>query len=156
MRTAALFLVAAVASAGAAVKNADTDLLQQDVCNAYLWGLQVLDWTCTETDTANIWTCENGTDATLQSSSVDNNSVGWETACTKSDGTWISPKQIKGTEALCDAYEAAALEADANRVLTDAEKETIEWVTACGGLDGASALTAFGAAVIAAVAALAF
>ena len=152
MRTAALSLFAAMVAA----KDANTDLLQQDVCNAYLWGLQVLDWECTETDTANIWTCENSADSTLQSSSVDNTSAGWELACTVSDGTWISPKQIKGTEALCDAYEAAAIEANADWVLTETEKATIEWVTACGGLDGASALTAFGAAVIAAVAALAF
>ena len=61
-----------------------------------------------------------------------------------------------GTQAACDTWAADKLAADANWVISDADKLTFEWATACAGLDGASALTALGAAVVAAVAALAF
>ena len=152
MRTIALALFAAAANADAAA-----DALTHDLCDGYLWGLEVADWTCeADADVATTWTCENGTDAALLSTTVDSTSAAWKLMCTLDDGTLISPEQIVGTEALCTAYEEAKVAADADWVLTDAEKATIEWVTACGGLGGASALTAFGAAVVAAFAALAF
>lgn len=151
MRTIALALFAAAANADAAA-----DALQEAVCDGYLWGLELLGWTCTaDASVATTWTCEN-TDTTMDGASVDSTSNVWATACTLADGTKISPEPIVGTQELCDAWTQAQIDADANWVIDAADKETLEWAVACGGLDGASALTAFGAAVVAAVAALAF
>ena len=149
MRTiAALALVAAAA-------NAD-DVLNQALCSGYLWGLSLDGWTCTEdADTAKAWTCAN-TDSSLASSTVDSTSGAWQLVCVNDAGAAINPKMPVGTTELCDAWTETKLAADANWVISDADKETFDWAFACAGLDGASALTALGAAVVAAVAALAF
>ena len=149
MRTiAALALVAAAA-------NAD-DVLNQALCSGYLWGLSLDGWTCTEdADNAGDWTCSN-TDSSLASSTVDSTSAAWQLVCVNDAGAAINPVMPVGTTELCDAWTEAKLAADANWVISDADKETFDWAFACAGLDGASALTALGAAVVAAVAALAF
>ena len=61
-----------------------------------------------------------------------------------------------GTQAKCDAWLAEKVKANADYVVTDADKKKLDWAEACNGLDGATSLTAFSAAVIAAIAALAF
>ena len=149
MRTiAALALVAAAA-------NAD-DVLNQAMCSGYLWGLGLDGWTCEEdADTAGAWTCEN-TDSSLASTTVDSTSAPWQLVCANDAGVAINPKMPQGTTELCDAWTQLKIDADANWVISDADKETFDWAFACAGLDGASALTALGAAVVAAVAALAF
>ena len=149
MRTiAALALVAAAA-------NAD-DVLNQALCSGYLWGLSLDGWTCTEdADTAKAWTCEN-TDSSLASTTVDSTSAAWQLVCVNDAGTAINPVMPVGTADKCDAWTQLKIDADANWVISDADKETFDWAFACAGLDGASALTALGAAVVAAVAALAF
>lgn len=149
MRTiAALALVAAAA-------NAD-DVLNQALCSGYLWGLSLDGWTCTEdADNAGDWTCAN-TDSSLASSTVDSTSAAWQLVCVNDAGAAINPVMPVGTTELCDAWTETKLAADANWVISDADKETFDWAFACAGLDGASALTALGAAVVAAVAALAF
>ena len=68
----------------------------------------------------------------------------------------MTPVAPVGTQELCDAWTEVKLAADPDWVLSDEDKKTFDWAVACAGLDGASALTAFGAAVVAAVAALAF
>merc|ERR1712038_1418779 len=115
----------------AAAANATTDAEQQTACNAYLWGLEQAGWTCTADATdAKKFGCTN-TDTALNATSntVDSTSASWV---------------------------AAKVAANADYVLTAADKKTLEWATACNGLDGAASLTAFGAAVVAAIAALAF
>ena len=57
---------------------------------------------------------------------------------------------------VCPTDYTSQPKADPDWVLSDEDKKTFDWAFACAGLDGASALTAFGAAVVAAVAALAF
>ena len=151
MRTIALALFAAAANADAAA-----DAIQAATCDGWLWGLEILGWTCTADATvATTWTCVN-TDTALDGTTVDSSSSAWGDACTLADGTKISPEPIVGTQELCDAWKEAQVALDANWVEDAADRETLEWAVACGGLDGASALTAFGAAVVAAVAALAF
>ena len=151
MRTVALAAIAAAA-------NATTDAEQQTACNAYLWGLEQAGWTCVAaTATPKVFTCTN-TDTALNATSgtVDSTSAAWVEACVTDGGDVLAPAAIKGTTEKCDAWLAAKVKANADYVLTAADKKTIEWATACNGLDGATSLTAFGAAVIAAIAALAF
>ena len=151
MRTIALALFAAAANADAAA-----ELLNQALCDGYLWGLGLEGWTCTEdADSAGDWTCAN-TDASLASTTVDSTSAAWGLACVDTAGDPINPKPAQGTQELCDAWTDLKITADPNWVISDADKETFDWAFACAGLDGASALTALGAAVVAAVAALAF
>ena len=151
MRTVALAAIAAAA-------NATTDAEQQTACNAYLWGLEQAGWTCTaDADDAKVFACTN-TDTALNATSntVDSTSASWVEACVTDGGDVLAPKAIKGTTEKCDAWLAAKVTANADYVLTAADKKTLAWAQACNGLDGATSLTAFGAAVIAAIAALAF
>ena len=151
MRTVALAAIAAAA-------NAITDAEQQTACNAYLWGLEQAGWTCTaDAADAKKFGCTN-TDTSLNATSgtVDSTSDAWEEACVTDGGDVLAPKAIKGTTEKCDAWLAAKVKANADYVVTAADKMTIGWAEACNGLDGAASLTAFGAAVVAAIAALAF
>ena len=50
----------------------------------------------------------------------------------------------------------AKVAVDADYVVTAEDKKTLAWAVACNGLDAATSVTAFGAAVVAAIAALAF
>merc|ERR1711994_502439 len=148
MRTVALAVFAA----------ATTDAEQQTACNAYLWGLEQAGWTCTADATdAKVFACTN-TDTALNTTSntVDSTSASWVEACVTDGGDVLAPKAIKGTTEKCDAWLAAKVKVNADYVVTAADKKTLEWATACNGLDGAASLTAFGDAVVAAIAALAF
>ena len=151
MRTIALALFAAAAKA-----DATADAVIQTACNGYLWKLEQDGWTCTvDDDDATAYTCAN-TDTSLDGTEVDSSSLPWSTACTKADGNAVTPKPVVGTQEACDAWLLAKTTANPDYVVTAEDKKKIDWALACNGLDAASAVTAFGAAVVAAIAALAF
>ena len=62
------------------------------------------------------------------------------------------------TQATCTTYKDSLFDADGTtpREPTAAEYETMEYFVACYGVEGATSVTAFGAAIVAAIAALAF
>ena len=158
MRTIAL----ALAAAGVQALTAEEEkAAAQTTCNAYYWGLQQAGWTCAEeTDNDGVWKCTNSKTGSenLPSSGVDSTSNAWQSACTTATtDVDVEPVAIVGTDALCEAwYTAKQGSATEAYVATVADKATIEYATACAGVDGATGVTAFGVAIVAALAALAF
>merc|ERR1711994_359392 len=74
---------------------------------------------CTNTDTA----------LNATSNTVDSTSASWVEACVTDGGDVLAPKAIKGTTEKCDAWLAAKVTANADYVLTAADKKTLEWAT---------------------------
>jgi hypothetical protein len=62
------------------------------------------------------------------------------------------------TQATCTTYKDSLFDADGTtpREPTPEEYESYEYMKACYGVEGATSVTAFGAAIVAAIAALAF
>ena len=158
MRTIAL----ALAAAGVQALTAEEEkAAAQTSCNAYYWTIQQAGWTCSE-DPQNDgdWVCSNDKEGSTQlpSTDVDSTSSGWQQACTTATtDVDVEPVAIVGTEALCDAWYAAKQgTATDPYVATAADKAKLDYVTACAGVDGATGVTAFGVAIVAALAALAY
>lgn len=151
MRTQIAFALAAASAAAVPAT--------QVTCDAYYNTNFALGWTCVSgkelTEVEDVETSCTNTNAALATSGTIES--GWDTACKKDDGTtWFAPTAIVGTVELCDAYKLVFTTLDADWVATDAEKKTFAWATACGGVDGATSMTTFGVAIVAAIAALAF
>lgn len=176
MRTQIAFALAAASAAATAAEDTAA-ALRQTTCNAYSFTSKGLGWTCTSGKAAVVAVdAVVATDAVeevvavaaapaVPTSCVTTNAAltnaadieaAWDVACKKADGTWFTPAEIKGTQELCDVYTAAKKVLKDDWVATDAEKKTTEWAYACAGLDGATSMTTFGVAIVAAIAALAF
>ena len=158
MRTIALALAAAAVQA---VTPEEEKAAAQTACNGYYWGLQQAGWTCAEeTDNDGVWKCTNSKAGSenLPSSGVDSTSNDWQTACTTATtDVDVEPIVIVGTDDLCDAwYTAKQGTATEAYVATAADKAKLDYAVACAGVDGATGVTAFGVAIVAALAALAF
>ena len=91
----------------------------------------------------------------MPSSGVDSTSDAWKLACTiLSTDEKLEPKSFEYNKERCDAWFAEKKGSDYDDyVATAADMLTIEYAYACGG---ATSLTAFGVAIIAAITALAF
>ena len=64
----------------------EDEMMTQAMCDAYLWGLESMGWTCYQNwDIPTEWECEID-DPTLFSGLVDSTSAAWEMSCTTPDG----------------------------------------------------------------------
>ena len=110
---------------------------------------------CTQDADTNAFTCvDDGT------ADVANTAAELTTAATVMDAACgaLSPADFaSATQATCTTYKDSLVDdAGAAREPTVAEYASIEYAYACWGVEGATSVTAFGAAIVAAIAALAF
>ena len=118
-------------------------------CAGYWSGLVEDGWDCTFKDLA-LETCTK-TGNTFAEATADDN-ADYQTNCVKSDGTkltWAQP-----TTAGCKTWTDAEVAKNADFVVNDTVKATEGWISHCYKAGAAS--LAYGAAAIAAIAALSF
>ena len=123
----------------------------QGACNGYFAGLVSDGWECSFKD-LKLETCTNSSGAKFDTVAKAGVSE-YDQSCKEAAGTYLTWAQP--TAATCKKWTDAKATDGKEYVATAADKETDEWIEACYKA-GALNLTAFGAAAVAAIAALAF